>query len=878
MHRPDRGERLFRALTRRVIGLAPPMFRERHGLEIEATAADQRAAGGLGVALRELLDLVRMVIQLRRGAQTAITSRTAIAHTPWSPMHLRADFGAAVLRLTRQPRRAAPIVLLLAVAIGLASSMFGVVDAFLLRPAPFSDPATLHKLGVVVRGGQQPATPAVASALRANGPFADVRPVVLNASGDVETRRGTAMRRGSRVTPGTFAMLGVRPLLGREFVPGEGAPGNDTLVLLSEQVWRSDFDADPLIVGSAIRISGVVHTVVGVMPGSLRFPVRGEGTWRPFDPDRLTAEAAESQMLLYVRRDAAMSEAEAEQRAATVLRQTFNTEASVDLGDSSSGMLDTYSRESLVTLAIGVALLFVLLCTNVSTLVLAHTMARQHEFGICSALGASRARLITQSCLESLLTGTVASALGVALAAGLVRVANVWMPDDLAWRTLNPLDLDLRIVAAAAVLGLLATMVSGLPAAWLGTRQDVSRSLRLATRTGSVGHAARRLSRVMLAGEPALAVALLAAAGLQLRSFVNLVNADRGLDTQGVLTASVELPAALVADPATRPTLVDAVESRAAALPGVVSTTVASGLPPEGGSILFEFEIRADAASAVPTVIPFMFGYRVAPGFFSTLGIGIEQGREFTVDDGADSVVLSRALAGQVFGSAPAVGRAIVIGSNTYRVVGVATEIRNSLSDPRSDYPEFYRVQHRMAPGTSRTLALAIQGGPSCPSHASVQQAITAVIPTATRVTIAPLSDAFMTQLARPQTATVVATAFACLALAAVAVGLFGVLASAVARRKHEFGIRVALGADPHRLRTTVLSEAMRTTVVGVGIGVGVGWVLGRWLESVQFGVTFFDPLTWAVVVIVVTLAALVAAWVPARRAMRADPVALLRD
>lgn len=871
-------EVIFRALTRAAIRLAPSDFRERHAAEIEATTAEQRASGGTALAVRELIDLTRTVARLRFGSQLPITARPSIATSSGSPMNFRSDLRAAVLRVTRQPRRVMPVITLLAVAIGLASAMFGVVDAFLLRPAPFADPSTLHKVGIVARTGRQPETPAVATALRERGVFDDVRPVVLNASGDIEGRHGTVVRPGSRVMPGTFAALGVRPLLGREFIAGEGAPGNDAFVLLSEQVWRTDFDADPRIVGTVIRISGVAHTVVGVMPGSLRFPVRGEGTWRPFDPDRLTPEAADSQMLLYVRRVASMSEAEAEQRASAALQQAFNVDLSVDLGDSSSGMLDSYSRESLITLAIGVALLFVILCANVSTLVLAHTMARQHEYGICTALGASRARLIGQSCVESLLTGTMAAALGFAIAAALVRAATVWMPADLAWRTLNPLDLDWRIVGAAAALGLLATMVSGLPAAWLGTRQDVSQSLRLSTRTGSAGHAARRLSRLMLAGELALAVALLAAAGLQLRSFVNLVNADRGLDTGGVLTARVELPANLVADPATRPVLINAVESRVAALPGVSATTVASGLPPEGGSILFEFEIRADNASAAPTVVPFMFGYRVAPGFFSTLGINIEQGREFTAQDEADSVVLSRALAGQVFGSTPAVGRTIFIGTTTYRVVGVATEIRNSLSDPRSDYPEFYRVQQRTAPGTSRSLAIALQCANPCASPVSIEQAITAAIPSATNIKIAPLSDAFMTQLARPQTATVVAMAFAGLALAAVAVGLFGVLASAVARRRHEFGIRVALGADPRRLRATVLSEALRTTLVGVGVGVGVGWALGRWLESVQFGVTFFDPLTWGVVVVVVMAAALLAAWVPARRAMAADPLSLLRD
>lgn len=842
--------------------------------------ADARLRRGhLGFAwivLAELTDLTKAAVRARLGRSTPITG----GHPPHVPrktgssMHaLTNDLMNGWRRIVRQPRAAVGAIALLTLAIGVASAMFTVVDAFLVRPAPFRDPATLAR--VDMSGPRATRTDLkVARAWRDSGIFEAVIPAVMNANVTFDGHEPAAMQTGARITPGTFAQLGVTPLLGREFIAGEGVEGNEHYILLSEEVWRSQFAADPAIIGKVIGVSKRPSVVVGVMPRDLRFPLRG-GIWLPVDLDRPSTLAQRNQVMVFVRRPAGMPIPEASRLAAQVVHTQLQGTGDATFREAGS-LLDDYSRASVVSLSIGVALVFVLLCANVSNLILARTATRRQEFGVCSAMGASRFRLMRQVLFENVAIGVTASVFGLGLAFALIALANATLPDDLLWRTLNVLDVDLRAVLATSVIGVLAVLLAGLPAAWFGTRVSVNAAIG-ASRGGTDTPGGRRLTRGLLVVEVAMAVAVLASAGLHVRSFVNLVNADRGLDTGRVLVATLTLPK--TATGASAVVLGSNLEAQLAGLPGVERVTRTAHVPPDRGTLYFEAQFQTDLPGSAPITTNLLRSYDVPEGFFETFGIRIVDGRGFDAADGEHTLVLGEQLARQLYGEQSPVGRTVTAWKREYRIVGVATEIRNSITEPREDHPEFYI--HRSGAETaaaSGPVRIGIRCAEPCASRASIRDAITSSNAGIEITSLRDLSEDFLEQLARPKMAAVVAGAFSGLALLATAAGLYGVLAYAVTRRRREFGIRAALGALPSDLRGLVLRDGVAVTAIGLVAGLGAGWGLARWLESVRYGVTFLDPLTWGVVTLTVLIVAVAASWVPARTATRVDPADMLRE
>lgn len=885
----ERGSRL-------ALRMAPRDFRDQWHREVSVTfretcLAAQQRDGVPGLArngVLELFDLIRTALRARSGRTLAITGGV----TPRDPNPKRPtmrpfldDVRNSWRRLIRQPRAATGSILLLALAIGVTSGMFAVVDAFLVRPAPFRSPENLAQLWIKNTAGSTRIDFATARAWRDSGIFEAVHPVVINANGEFPGASGLVTRPGARIPPGLFATLGIAPMMGREFAAGEGREGNEGVVILSTPAWRELFNSDPMIVGKTVEISKKPVVVVGVMPDGFRFPHRGNGIWWPLDPDAPSAAAGKSQLLVYARRQASMPVAEAERLATPVVTSLLGSTASTQIRPMSAGMIDDYSRESIQALGVGVGLVFLLLCANVTNLIMARTTARRQEFGVCSALGASRLRLLRQVFLENVAMGVCATILGLGLAYVLVILAQRTLPEDLLWRTLNPLDLDLRTVAATSGAGMLAVLLAGLPSAWFGTRADANDTLQQGSRGGTDSPTSRRLTRALLVVEVAMAVALLASAGLQVRSFVNLTTADRGLDSDRVLIARFSLPATTVPDPASQTAIASLVEDRLRGLPGIEGVTRASNIPPDTGSIHFGFDVQTTVPGAAPVRVELMRSYYVAPKFFEIFGIALLQGRGFEPNDDAGAAVLSETLAGKLFGDASPIGQTLTFGKQSYHVVGVAREIRNSLTDPREDAPEFYSPWYRAsAPGAAATapvsnnVTFGIRCADPCASHESIRTAVEQASAAVKITSIYPLSNDFMEQLSRPRVAAVIATLFAGLALFATAAGLYGVLAYVVSRRRREFGIRAALGAEPSSLRLAVIGDGLRVTAVGVLVGVAAGWTLSRWLASVQFGVTFFDPTTWLAVVATVGLIAVIASWRPATSAMRVDPSEMLRE
>jgi ABC-type antimicrobial peptide transport system permease subunit len=272
-----------------------------------------------------------------------------------------------------------------------------------------------------------------------------------------------------------------------------------------------------------------------------------------------------------------------------------------------------------------------------------------------------------------------------------------------------------------------------------------------------------------------------------------------------------------------------------------------------------------------------MRSYYVSPGFFDTFGIRLIEGRGFEATDDAQTVIVSEKLGRQLFGDVDPVNRSLTLWKRSFRIVGVAAEIRNSMTEPREDHPEFYMFWTPSAAAV-KSVTMGIRCDVPCASAESIRQAISSAGAGIEVTALRPLSDDFLEQLARPRTAAIVASAFSGLALLATAAGLYGVLAYAVSRRRREFGIRAALGAHPSDLRRLVLRDGLVVTLAGLAVGLAAGWGLARWLASVQYGVTFLDPVTWSVVTFTVIVVATLASWVPARTAMRVDPADMLRE
>jgi putative ABC transport system permease protein len=850
-------------------------------------AAERRGSFAFaGATVAEILDLLSVGLRLRAGFGPRVTaSREPSPHSRGVFMIVVGDIGRAARRLRSHPSTLALSIAMLALGIGVSTAMFTVLDALMLHPVPFRDAGRLTS--VVLSAGRMfmmnGSTPAQFHAWRAAAGFARVEgaqqsPVTF------ETPTGLVTKGGARVSSGLFDMLGVQPILGRTFVEGEGRGGSDDRILLSEEIWTTLFNRDPGVVGRRIRVSGVPTEVVGVMPAGFRFPYANSATWQPIDFEAPPPGVRRVSPQVYARLKPGIPEADALRLADEALRAsvTLEPDQRTAFRPIAAGMVDPYSRRAVTALSAGVGLVFLVLCANAMNVLLTRLSSRGREFGVCAALGASRARLLREAIAETLLIALAAAAAGLALAAGLVQIAQNYLPDAFVARTLTPVAISWRAVAATSLLGLLAAAIAGVTPAWMSTRVDAANALRGTNlRGGTDARSHTRLARGLLVAEVALAAALLAGAGQLVRTFVNLMHADRGLNAEGVITSWVALPQFAFKDRPGRMAFASALEDRLRQVPGVAQVILSGGMPPSAGTIYFG-DIHSDAGTKTDgEIVNF---YNVSPRFFELFGIRLLAGRTFHEPSEPDEVIVGARLAAILWPGAPAPGHTLTISKTTYRVAGVVQEIRNPSLDPRADRPEMYfplvveRDGHVEATafGSGQIFA-ALRCNAACPPLETIAAAIRSVSAQVEIARLGPMEEEYLKDLARPRAAAALGAVFAVVALLASAGGLFGVLTAAVARRRREFGIRVALGIAPGRLTALVLRQALGLAAAGLMIGIFGAWMLARALASLTFGVSPADPLTWAVVCGSLATALLLAAWRPSRQAARVSPSELLR-
>jgi predicted permease len=860
--------------------LAPAAFRRAWQPDIVATVRARclaaRSRGGqraFAVAVaRELTNLVSTAIAARWGRRSRLT--TAPAASPSGRLSrrsaaLRDDAAHAVRRLRGGPGTSVVVVAMLGLAIGIATTMFTVVNALFLRPAPFPDAdrlSVLYTFGET--GGPTTVSPAVLRAWQGMTAFDDVQGMLAKTF-VLQTRHGPAAPAGALVTPGLLSMLGAKPLRGRLFETG-GEPAGERVVI-SEELWRDVFAADPAIVGRPVRVDGVSAVVIGVLPSTFRFPDWRTRVWVLAD---LGAASGGQPLTAIARMARDVPVADALRMATTAAHAADpNTTRWKVVADTIAGTWSPYTRNAVSMLAAGVALVFLVLCANASSLLLARFGARRQELRMCAALGAARGRLLRQALMESAALGIAGAAAGVLLADVLTGAARALLPETVLRQTLNTMTLDGRVLAAAMTVAIVATLAASLVPAWMSTRTSDPAALASGNRTSTASRSARAVTHVSLVGEIALACMLLIGATLLVRSFLNLTTIDIGLDVRGVTTIWVYLPTDRFADAASRAAASKAIADGIRALPGVRRIAWSYGSPPQEGMIAGG-EWRSDQAGQPPINL-MIDGYQVGADFFALYGIQLLRGRVFTSSDGTDRAVVSEGFASALWPAGDAVGRSFFwpYGDRRLEVVGVVNDIRRQTVDPRGRRPQIYLPFE-----PSGNVMLSMRCEPRCPTEGAIRAQLLDTVPRATIWSVTRLDDAYARDLAEPRATAAVGCAFAWIALLTASAGLFSVLSYAVGRRRREFGLRVALGAAPGRIRRLVLREAVGVAATGLAFGAAGAWLLTRTMASLQYGVSMTDPSTWLFVLGALAMTTMIAAWWPSRQAMRVDPATLLRE
>jgi putative ABC transport system permease protein len=871
---------------RAVLRLYPADMRDAHGAEMRQTFLDACAhAAGRGRLARvravaaELLDLVRGAIRLRLGRPLLERPRQSRHDFPkGSPMNrVWADLRQALRALRAKPGTTALAIGLLALAIGACATVFTVADAIIFNPVPYRDADRLVHAGISRQPGAWPAAQTPVNLIRAwrdAGIFERVEAHHSTGGTMVEAGAATVGVPVSWITPGVLGLLGVEPIRGRAFTRDD-AHQTVPSVLISARFWRTYLGAAEDVIGRRITIEGKPAVIVGVMPAHFRFPYRERDLWRALDLNAPPATRPRLSAIAKLKPGLPRSEAaRLAQRAARDLDPGLVVDPSVVGFAPVTGVkpFDDYTVNATRLLFAGVVLVLCVACVNVANVLLARAIGRRRERAVHAALGASRFRLVRQALLESAVMATLAAAAGLLLSWTAVSAVDTMLPAFITGRGANAIDFDARSAMAVVALAVLAMLTSGVVPAWLGTKTSASDVLKEGERGSSEGRVTRRLTSALVVGEIAVAVALLVGAALMVRSFLALANADRGIVTRNVAYLQVNLPAFQVPDPAVQEALASEIHRRLAALPGVVEVMRSQSVLPDRGDIHFS-AIETDQGAKVEGLE--VMGYGAVPGFLEFFGVRLISGRFLTADDPEEAVVISRNLAAALWpGIADPLGRTFRIGDDKVvrQVVGVSHDVRTPLLDPRTDTPEFFQPDRR--PGPNYVVRLADSARLS---DEQIGAMVRSVHPKYLVRDLQRIDDIYAAQIERPRLAAATAGGFAIFGLLVCAAGLFSVLSLSVARRRREFGIRLAIGAQPAQLSRLVARQTFNTLGAGLAIGCAGALAAARGLSSVLAGIEVTDVASWVAVIALVSIAGSAAAWLPLRDARRTDPLLLLR-
>jgi putative ABC transport system permease protein len=834
--------------------------------------------------------LAQRMASLRQAQQpTAPTTLGASTGHVFNDLWADVRYAGRVLR--RSPGFTAAAVLTLALGIGGTTTIFSFVNAVLLRPLPFTDSARL----LVVEPDERfsTVTPADFLEWRLRNRAFDTMTAFSIATFSLKGGGEPEQIQAATVSAAFFDTLRVTPILGRAFLSSEDQPGANQVVVIGASLWRRRFQGDPAIVGKVITLDSQSATVVGVAPVGFDFPrdiapsamdrARPVELWTPIVLQPGDRANAFLRVVARLRPDVTPGHAQAEIDviAAQVAEQVPpDRRVRVRLVALHERVVRDV-RPLLLVFFGAVALLLIIACANVANLLVARGAVRQTEVVLRVALGATRARLVRQFLTESVVLALLGGLAGVVLAVEGVTVLRALIPPGSLPR-LGEIVIDRPTLAFAMLTSLLTGLVFGLIPALRSSKSDVSATIR---ETGATQTVRSRFLHLLVAGEVALTFVLLVGAGLLINSFWRLTSVDPGFEPERIVTASVTLPEADYPTSAAMTMFSSDVLARLQAAPGVGSAAAINWLPLGGALIRGTF--RVEGLSEIPRPASMASKPAVSPGYFLTMGIPLVRGRDFDTRDGEQAArvaIVSDRLARLLWPGVDPIGKRLTLGFGPLDeqpwviVVGVVGDVKQTTLGDETPPAIYVPLQQAPRPFLLRNLTFVVRtSGDPTGVVPMVRREIRNVDPNLPFDRVQTMRRLLGDSVSEPRFRSTVIGLFATTALVLVATGILGVLAYSVARRTREIGLRMALGAQRTGVLRLVVGQALRMTVTGIAVGLAAALALTRLLSRFLFDVRPSDPATFIAAAVVLIGAAIVASYVPARRATRVDPLVALR-
>jgi putative ABC transport system permease protein len=808
------------------------------------------------------------------------------------------DLKVALRSLGRTPGFTAVAVLTLALGVGATTAVFTLVDSVLLRALPYPASERILSVQHEAQGGemQMPISPGLyqlyAEHARSLSAIAIHAPSVMNFTGEGEAERVT----GRAVTASLHDVLGVTPSLGRPLIPADNEPDAAPVVLLSHGLWQSRFGGDREVVGRTVVMDGTSREIVGVMPRGFAFPDDEARFWVP-----QTVNPGASPLAFVSQGVARMAPGATPERVHGEIEGIIARMGEL-LPEAPPQMVAMMHRSGLAprlstlkeavvgdltrtmwTLLGLVAIVLLIACANIANLLLVRAEARQRELAVRQALGAGRWDLGRPFLAESLVLALAGGIVGVAIAALAVRMTIALAPENLP--RMGEVGMDLRVLAFAAVVSLAAALGPGMLPLRRHDRGDLSTELREGgARGGTAGRKRHRVRNTLVVAQVVLALVLLVGSGLMFRSFVALMAVDPGFDRDGILAVQVSVPPAEVAESRAAEEVFRQLRERLGSQPGVVSVSAASGVPLGGQLPLMSHNLEdfPTEEGEPPHMVHLTY---VDPGYFETLGIPVVDGRTLGDGDAADAfrgLVVSRAYAERWWPEESALGRRLsVIGGDPWEIVGVVENVRHRglQEDPEKILyvPTLTGAAAEPQVARTRELLVRVAGEPL---------AFLSTVRREVRELNSQLPVSNPRSLEAVARASAAATSFTMAVLGAASlvalllglVGIYGVVSYVVAQRTREIGVRMALGATEGSVRRMVVLQGVGLAGIGIGAGLIIAIWASRLMDSLLYGVSSHDPVTYGLVAVTLLTVAALASWLPARRAAGVDPATALRE
>jgi len=777
------------------------------------------------------------------------------------------------------------VILTLALGIGANTAIFSFANGILLRPLPYPQS---DRLAVLEETAPKHGIRNMGVAYPNFLDWRDQNTVFESVATHFGTSRfsmtldGQATEiRGSRVSYGLFEVLHVLPQLGRTFTMNEDRPEEDAVVILGYDLWQRNFGGDPNIIGKQVVVSSRTRTVIGVMPRDFRFPEVSE-LWVPlaFTTKIYTRNDHGLEAIGRLKDGVSVTQAQSEMHAiaARIEEQNPVTNAGLDVRVTSlhENLSGDYRTALLILLGV-VGCVLLVACVNVANLMLARASARQKEFALRAALGASRWQIVRQLLFESLLLALFGGALGFLLSVGALRLLLTAIPIDLPfWMNFS---VDLRVLGFTLGITVLTGLIFGIVPALQTSRVDLNDTLKEGARGSSSGGSHAR--SLLVVAEIAMSLVLLVGAGLMIQSFLRLRQVNIGLNPTNVLTATLVAPRAKYKEDSQRAALVKQIVERVRSLPGVESASATATLPLAGNNWTRGLTVEGYPVAG-PGQTPSVQHTVVTPGYFRTMGITLLAGRDFNDSDTKDSpdvTIIDERVARQYWPNESPIGKRVRFGPPEdnepwHTIVGVVSAIRHRHMQDESD-PSVY-LPHQKIPTGGLTLVARTSSNPH-DFIAALRREVAQLDPDLPVSEVATMGEVVAKSIWQPRLYAMLFAVFAGGALLLALIGIYGVMAFLVQTRTHEIGIRMALGASARDVFKLIVGRGMKLTAMGVVIGVGGAIALTRLMHSLLFNTSATDPFVFILISGVLSLAAFFACYLPARRAAKVDPLAALR-